>query len=143
MAAGALIGGFMGGGSNSGASSGSGAGGADAAANPVAAQAAAMGSGLDGSGWVVQFGNGNTSSLDNRQDKHIDSTGPTATAIPTASASAAQRAAMAPYYDTGLYGGGGVGGDPLGLGALGLGGISPVVWLILGGAVLIRLTRKH
>lgn len=113
------------------ASSGSGTGGATA--TPQASQAAAMGSGIDGSAWQVIFGNGNTASLTSTQDKHIDSTGPTASANPSAGR------ATAPYYDTGMYGGSG--GDALGLGALGLTGIPPVVWLVLGAALIYRATK--
>lgn len=128
-AIGGIAGGFLGGSSNG---SGSGTGGA--VATPQASQAAAFGSGIDGSAWVVNFGNGNSTTLDNRQNKTITSTGPTADAIPSAGR------ATDPYYSSGLYGS--AASDPLGLSAA---GIPPVVWLILGAAVIYRLSKhkKH
>lgn len=127
---GAVIGGVVGGlRAGSSGTSGSGAGGATA--TPQSSQAAAFGSGIDSSAWIVNFGDGNSNTLDNRQDKKITSTGPTADAYPSAGR------ATSPYYDAGLYGGG-----DLGLGAMGLGSVPPVVWLILAGAVVYRMTRK-
>jgi hypothetical protein len=131
MAAGAVIGGFMGGSSSSGGSASNGS----AAATPMAAQAAAMGSGIDGSAWQVTIGNGNTSSLTSTQDKTIRSEGPVASANPSAGR------ASSPYLD---YGYGGQAADPLGLSSIGLGGVPPLVWLLLGGVVLVKLAkRKH
>jgi len=134
-AIGAVAGGILGG---SGGSSGGGAASdGGATAQPHASQAAAFGSGLDGSAWVVNFGNGNSTTLDNRQDKTIHATGPTANANAQATKGPVP---YSPYLDTGM--GGGMGGDPFGMGALGLGAIPPVLWLVLGGAVLWKVSRK-
>jgi hypothetical protein len=136
-AVGAIAGGFMSGG---GGSSGSGSGAGGAVATPQAAQAAAMGSGLDGSAWQVIIGDGNTATLTSTQDKHIDSTGPSATAIPSASAAPAYRpvAGGSGYLDGGAYGV----SDSLGLSALGLGGVPPILWVALGVVVLVKLGKK-
>lgn len=138
-AAGALIGGFAGGSSGS---SGSGSGAGGAVATPQAAQAAAMGSGLDGSAWQVIIGDGNTATLTSTQDKHIDSTGPSATAIPSASAAPVYRpvAGGSGYLDGGAYG---MAADPLGLSSLGLGGVPPILWVALGVVVLVKLGQRH
>lgn len=125
-AIGAVAGAFMGG------SSGGSASGGGAAATPQATQAAVFGSGLDGSGWQVIFGNGNTANLDNRQDKTIRSEGPIASANPSAG-----RPSSSPYTEY-LD----AGADPLGMGALGLGGVPPLVWLALFGAVAWKMSRS-
>ena len=116
-AIGAVAGAFLGGPSvaNPG---GPGAGGASA--TPMAGQAAAFGSGLDGSGWQINFGDNSTQSLDNRQNKKIDSTGPSAAADANAS-----RGVGNPYL-TGA-GGGGFGAD-----LAGYTGVPPYLWLVAG-----------
>lgn len=130
-AIGAVAGAFMGGSSVSGGGAASGG----AAANPNATQAAVFGSGLDGSGWQVVIGDGNTANLDNRQDKTIRSVGPVADASPVVRA--------ANPYSSYLDGGG---ADPLGLGGvtagLGLGAVPPWMWLALFGAVAWKLSRS-
>jgi hypothetical protein len=126
-AIGAVAGAFMGGSSSTG---GGGAGGA--AATPQASQAAVFGSGLDGSGWQVIMGNGNTPTLDNRQDKTIRSEGPIASANPSAGGA---RSPYASYYDDPAGGG-------LGLDSLGLGGMPPIVWLVIFGAVAWKLSKS-
>ena len=136
-AIGGIAGGFLGGSSVANPGGGSAANGG-AVATPQATQAAAFGSGLDGSGWQVNFGSG-SQTLDNRQDKTITSDGP------IANASATTGRPTSPYGDYGMGYGGGMGygyGDPLGMSALGLGGVPPMVWLVLGGAVLWRVARK-
>ncbi len=124
-AIGAVAGAFMGGSSVAGG----GASGGGAAATPTATQAAVFGSGLDGSGWQVNFGAGSTLSLDNRQDKTIRSEGPIASANPSASG-----ARPSPYLDTGS--------DPLGLGMTGLGSVPPWIWLLFFGAVAWRMSKS-
>lgn len=119
-AVGALAGSLLGGSSVAGGSGGG------AMATPQASQAAALGSGLDGSGWIVQLGTGNSATLDNRQDKTLTATGPTATAVPSATSS--------PY---GTY----LGGS--GSTALGdLSSVPPIVWLALAGAVVWKLSKS-
>ena len=120
-AIGAVAGAFMGGGSG-----GSGASNGGATATPSATQAAVFGSGLDGSGWMVNFGNGATQTLDNRQDKTIRSTGPTADARPSAS------------FDPYLSSGGGDAGGLFGPAA----GVPQWVWLFVAGAVAFRFMKK-
>src|SRR5688572_10666517 len=93
-AIGGIAGGFMGGG---GVASGRSAADGGAVATPTATQAAAFGSGIDGSGWQINFGSG-SQTLDNRQDKTITIEGPIATA------SAATGRPSSPYAD--YYGGG-------------------------------------
>ncbi|WP_295375622.1 hypothetical protein [uncultured Pseudacidovorax sp.] len=131
-AIGTLAGGFLGGGGGSGGgSSGGGSG-----MQPMSAQAAAFGSGLDGSGWQVIFGNGNSASLDNRQDKRIDATGQG----PVASANQPQRNTTT-AYDPYLYGsayGGGLGLD-LGGGVL---GVPLWAWAIFIGGVAWRMSKS-
>lgn len=119
-AIGAVAGAFMGGSSGGGAASGAAGG---PVATPQASQAAAFGSGLDGSGWSVIFGNGNTSSLNNAQDKTIRSTGPTADATATQS----------PYLPGMGGSGGGLLGDSLGI------GVPPVVWMAVFAVAAWRL----
>ncbi|WP_454902729.1 hypothetical protein [Variovorax gossypii] len=126
-AIGGIAGGFMGGPS---VASGGAAGGG-ASATPQATQAAVFGSGLDGSGWQVNFGSGASLSLDNRQDKTITSEGPIASANPSAG-----KSPYGSYYDDPYAVGG------LGLDSLGLGGVPPVVWLIFFGAVAWKLFRS-
>jgi hypothetical protein len=126
-AIGAVAGAFMGGSSVAGG----GASGGGAAATPTATQAAVFGSGLDGSGWQINFGAGSTLSLDNRQDKTIRSEGPIASANPSASGA---RPGYSPYLDTGS--------DPLGMGSLGLGGVPPWIWLVFFGAVAWRVSKS-
>jgi hypothetical protein len=126
-AIGAVAGAFLGGPSVAGG----GASGGGAAATPTATQAAVFGSGLDGSGWQVNFGAGANLSLDNRQDKTIRSEGPIASANPSATGA---RPAYSPYLDTGS--------DPLGMGSLGLGGVPPWIWLVFFGAVAWRLSKS-
>ena len=126
-AIGAVAGAFMGGSSTGGGGSGGGA-----AATPMASQAAVFGSGIDGSGWQVNFGNGATQTLDNRQDKTIRSEGPIASATPTAGGAKSPYAA---YYDDPVSSG-------LGLGSLGLGALPPIVWLVLFGAVAWKLSKS-
>lgn len=123
-AIGAVAGAFLGGSSVAGG----GASGGGAAATPTATQAAVFGSGLDGSGWQVNFGAGANLSLDNRQDKTIRSEGPIASANPSATGA---RPAYSPYLDTG--------GDTLGLG---LGGVPPWIWLVFFGAVAWRMSKS-
>lgn len=123
-AIGAVAGAFMGGSSSTG---GGGAGGASA--TPQASQAAVFGSGLDGSGWQVIMGNGNTPTLDNRQDKTIRSEGPIASANPTA------KSPYAGYYGDPVSGG-------MGLDSLGLGSLPPIVWMVLFGAVAWKLSKS-
>lgn len=127
-AIGGIAGGFIGGPSVSGG----GAAGGGAAATPTATQAAVFGSGLDGSGWQVNFGAGSTLSLDNRQDKTIRSEGPIASANP--SAAGARPAPYSPYLDATS--------DPLGMGSLGLGGVPPWIWLVFFGAVAWRVSKS-
>lgn len=129
-AIGAVAGAFMGGSSSTGGGAGSPGG---AAASPTATQAAVFGSGLDGSGWQVNFGSG-SQTLDNRQDKTIRSEGPIASANPSAGAA---RSPYATYYDDPMGGGGG-----LGLDSLGLGGVPPIVWLLFFGAVAWKLSKS-
>ncbi|VTU20770.1 hypothetical protein SRS16CHR_02710 [Variovorax sp. SRS16] len=124
-AIGAVAGALMGGSSVAGSASGGGA-----AANPAATQAAVFGSGLDGSGWQVNFGAGATQTLNNAQDKTIRSEGPIASANPSAGA----QSPYSGYLATGA--------DPLGMSSLGLGGVPPVVWLILFGAVAWKLSKS-
>lgn len=119
-AVGALAGAFMGG-SSSGGTSGPGASGGPVA-TPSSSQAAAYGSGLDGSGWVINFGNGNSVDLNNAQDKTIRAT-------QSADATATQSPYL-PGYGSGL---GGLTGDALGI------GIPPVVWIALFGFAAWRL----
>lgn len=126
-AIGAVAGAFMGG------SGGGGASGGGAAATPQATQAAVFGSGLDGSGWQVIMGNGNTATLDNRQNKEIRSEGPIASANPSAGRPSSPYTS---YLDAGA--------DPLGMGAMGvgLGSVPPFVWLVLFGAVAWKMSRS-
>ncbi|MES2249216.1 MAG: hypothetical protein V4645_18190 [Pseudomonadota bacterium] len=126
-AIGAVAGAFMGGSS----STGGGASGGGAAATPMASQAAVFGSGIDGSGWQINFGSG-SQTLDNRQDKTIRSEGPIASATPTATGG---RSPYAGYYDEPMGGG-------LGLDSLGLGSLPPIVWLVLFGAVAWKLSKS-
>lgn len=119
-AVGALAGAFMGGSSGAG-QSGAGASGGPTAA-PTAAQAAAFGSGLDGSGWSVVFGNGNSVDLDNRQDKTIRTT-------QSADATASQSPYL-PGYSSGV---GGLTGDALGM------GVPSIVWYALFGFAAWRI----
>lgn len=128
---GAAIGGIAGGLLGGPSVAGGGAAGGGASATPTATQAAVFGSGLDGSGWQVNFGNGSTLSLDNRQDKTIRSEGPIASANPSATGA---RPAYSPYLDTGS--------DPLGMGSLGLGGVPPWIWLLFFGAVAWRMSKS-
>lgn len=128
---GAAIGGVAGALLGSSSVAGGGASGGGAAATPTATQAAVFGSGLDGSGWQVIMGNGNSPTLDNRQDKTIRSEGPIASANPSATGA---RPAYSPYLDTGS--------DPLGMGSLGLGGVPPWIWLVFFGAVAWRLSKS-
>lgn len=128
-AIGAIGGALLGG--SSVAQSGGGASGGGASATPQATQAAVFGSGLDGSGWQVIMGNGNSPTLDNRQDKTITSEGPIASANPSAG-----RSPYGSYYDDPYAAGG------LGLDSLGLGGVPPMVWLIFFGAVAWKLSRS-
>jgi len=127
-AIGAVAGAFMGGGSVAG-----GGGGGGASATPQATQAAVFGSGLDGSGWQVILGNNNNATLDNRQDKTIRSEGPIASANP----SAGVRSPYSSYYDDPYASSG------LGLDSLGLGGMPPIVWLVLFGAVAWKLSKSN
>jgi hypothetical protein len=127
-AIGAVAGAFMGG--SSVASGGSSGGGA--AATPMASQAAVFGSGIDASGWQVNFGDGATQTLDNRQDKTIRSEGPIASATPTAGGA---KSPYMGYYDDPVSGG-------LGLGSLGLGSLPPIVWVVLFGAVAWKLSKS-
>jgi hypothetical protein len=99
-------------------------------ASPQSSQAAAFGSGLDASGWIVQLGHDLTATLDNRQNKEITATGPTA----SASQSAGQPGGYGGYLDAGA--GLGMGGG------LGLDTVPPLVWMILIGAVAWKLSRK-
>lgn len=125
-AIGALAGSLLG----DGGVAGGGSGGPMAMATPQASQAAAFGSGIDGSGWIINFGDGNSNTLDNRQDKTITATGPTATATPTAS--------MSPY---GTY----LSGAPGVASAMGLGELASVpliVWIALAGAVAWRMSKS-
>lgn len=133
---GAVIGGvagaFLGGSGGGGGSSSGGASGM----NPMSAQAAAFGSGLDGSGWQVIFGNGNTTSLDNRQDKRIDAAGQG----PVASANQPQRnttTAYDPYLYGSAYGSGlglDMGGAPL--------GVPLWIWMVFIGGVAWRMSKS-
>jgi hypothetical protein len=105
-----------------------------AEARPMAGQAAAFGSGLDGSGWNVVIGNGSSATVDNRQDKAIDATGPTAVAVPTSNKGAG---GYDPYmlsdgYVSGLFG----------AGSTSLATVPGWVWLLFGGAVLWRLSKS-
>ncbi|MEZ2296477.1 hypothetical protein [Variovorax sp. RCC_210] len=125
-AIGAVAGAFMGG------TSGGSASGGGASATPQATQAAVFGSGLDGSGWQVILGNNNNATLDNRQDKTIRSEGPIASANPSAGA----KSPYGSYYDDPYASGG------LGLDSLGLGGVPPIVWLVLFGAVAWKLSKS-
>lgn len=119
-AVGAIAGAFLGGSSGGGGASGAAGG---PVATPQASQAAAFGSGLDGSGWIINFGNGNTTDLNNAQDKTIRSTGPTADAT----------ASQSPYLP-GAYGQqSGMFSDALGF------GIPPVVWMAVFGIAAWRL----
>jgi hypothetical protein len=130
-AIGGIAGGFMGGPSVAG----SGASGGGAAASPTATQAAVFGSGLDGSGWQVNFGAGSTLSLDNRQNKEIRSEGPIASANP--STGSLKPGTYSPYLDGGS--------DPLGMGGmgdLGLGSVPPWIWLVFFGAVAWRVSKS-
>ena len=124
------IGGALLGGSSVAQSGGGSPGGASA--TPQATQAAVFGSGLDGSGWQVIMGHGNTATLDNRQDKTIRSEGPIASANP----SAGGRSPYTSYYDDPM----GMGG--LGLDSLGLGSVPPLVWVFFFGAVAWKLSKS-
>lgn len=127
-AIGAVLGGFAGGG---GAPAGvSGSGGTETRPQAGAAQAAAMGSGLDGSAWIVNFGSNNSNTLDNRQDKTVRSAGPEATATANPRVGADPYNAYTGYLDEGMGGGGLFASVP------------PLVWLFVGGAVLYRLNKK-
>lgn len=122
---GGAVGGIMGAMSkppgSSGGTSGPGASGGPVA-TPSSSQAAAYGSGLDGSGWVINFGNGNSVDLNNAQDKTIRAT-------QSADATATQSPYL-PGYGSGM---GGLAGDALGI------GIPPVVWIALFGFAAWRL----
>ena len=83
-------------------------------------------------GWQVIMGNGNTATLDNRQDKTIRSEGPIASANP----SAGGRSPYTSYYDDPM----GMGG--LGLDSLGLGSVPPLVWVFFFGAVAWKLSKS-
>jgi hypothetical protein len=111
-----------------GGSSPASGGGGGAAATPQATQAAVFGSGIDGSGWQVNFGSG-SQTLDNRQDKTIRSEGPIASANP----SAGTKSPYTSYY-----------GDPVsdGMGLGSLASLPPIVWLVLFGAVAWKLSKS-
>ena len=131
-ALGAVAGYFMGG--SSGPSVASPAAGGGAAATPQAAQAAVFGSGIDSSGWQVNFGSG-TQSLDNTQDKNIRNAGPVADALAAVTPKAA---AYDPYANgspgsaSGLFGEVGAAFD----------GVNPLLWVALAGAVVWRLSKS-
>lgn len=122
-AVGALAGYFMGG-SSGGGTSGPGASGGPVA-TPSASQAAAYGSGLDGSGWIVNIGDGNRNDLNNAQDKTIRAT-----------QSADADASQGPYLP-GMGGAGGV------LDSMGMGGVPPIVWYALIGVVAWRMYKSR
>lgn len=131
-AIGGVAGALLGGSSNAQPAGVAGQGGAEA--RPMAGQAAAFGSGLDGSGWSVVIGDGNTTSLDNRQNKQIEAEGPTAVAVPTSNKGAGgyDPYMMSDGYVSGLFGGG----------TSAFAQVPGWVWLMFGGAVLWKLSKS-
>jgi hypothetical protein len=107
-------------------------------ATPQSAQAAAFGSGLDGSGWAINFGSGSID-LNNAQDKTIRSTGPVADAKATGTAEStadAKAGAVNPYGQTYST------VDTLGGVASGFASVPPLVWYVVIGAIAWRLYKS-